>query len=351
MRTLPFRYPRLVKQPFEDDVSAEIISRENGHGFHIGPAVIISSSASEPEFTKEQHRNLSSSHTTVSRNDEQEKRCGGDSILTKMEWCTGSQCTSVETVNGEEKRSMGVRYRGRCAMQVDDGEMRKCVAKTEAETVDSLMIWVRSREVKTTAGIRDAQGTMYLADCSNCAEGMDIGPVEDDDGTPAARGRVTASGACCCGCPRLNDTLNGAEGTDDVGVGFAGVDVTGVNGRKLVGRDWGTGGGGGGGSVTGTTLMNANPGNDRAGALLAGGGDGTRCDASLSDDCGFTGRKLNDVKRDGVLGNFPGCVGDVGGLLGASSWSSGTTAIGMRPPTMRWRLCSCGKLRTSSSSW
>lgn len=141
-----------------------------------------------------------------------------------------------------------------------------------------------------------------------------------------------------------------AGAADDVAIGGAGVDVTGVNGRKFVGRDWGTRGGGGGGSVTGTTLTKAKPGKARAGALLAGGGEAARWHASLSDACGLTGRKLNDVKRDGVLGNFAGWAGDVGGLLGASSGSNGRTASGTRPPTTRC-LCSEGNERTSSSSW
>lgn len=174
--------------------------------------------------------------------------------------------------------------------------------------------------------------------CVGWGVGMDIGVVCDG---VAERGRVTGS--------RLNDTVKGAvdiaPGVDDV----PGA-VTGVNGRKLVGRDCGTGGGGGGGSVTGTTLTNENPGNDRAGAVLCGGGGGDagRCCAVPS---GHSGRKLNDVKCDGELGNRVcwACDGG-GGLLGTSFCSNGTTPMCTLPPTMRC-LCSLGDMSTSSSSW
>lgn len=136
-------------------------------------------------------------------------------------------------------------------------------------------------------------------------------------------GRVTESTVRCCGW-RLKVTVNGAAGgdagADDVdGALGTGPVATGVSGRKLVGRLSGTRDGGAA-SVTGTTLTNANPGNCRAGGLLVGGGgdEGGMC-ALSAETFGFTGRKLNDVKRDGALGNLGGGWLAAGGLRGASS--------------------------------
>lgn len=135
--------------------------------------------------------------------------------------------------------------------------------------------------------------------------------------------------------------LTGTTGDDgrctlaEAGGGDVARVTIGATRMKFIGRDSGTGDGlGAGVSGTGTTLMKANPGNVRCGGAACccvfRGGDGAGrlvcCDGSGGGET-FTGRKLNDVKRPGDVGNLVGG----GGLDGGSGfWSSGKT------PTENW---------------